>query len=34
MIGSFDVIGKKDILLKLQLPQVIKIHNVFHPNLI
>ena len=32
MIGSFKVIKKKCILLELQLPQTIKIHNVFHPN--
>ena len=33
MIGSFEVIGKKRILLELKLPQAMKIHNVFHPNL-
>ena len=33
MISSFEVIGKKDISLELQLPQAIKIHNVFHPKL-
>ena len=32
MIGPFKVIEKKDILLKLQLPQIIKIHNIFHLN--
>ena len=34
MIGSFDVIRKKGISLELQLPQAMKIHNVFHPNLL
>ena len=34
MIGHFDIIGKKDILLELQLPQAMKIHNVFHLNLL
>ena len=34
MIGPFDVIGKKSILLKLQLSQAMKIHNVFHLNLL
>ena len=34
MIDPFDVIGKKSILLELQLPQAMKIHNVFHPNLL
>ena len=34
MIGPFDVIGKKSISLELQLPQAMKIHNVFHPNLL
>ncbi len=29
-----DVIGKKNISLKLQFPQAMKIHNVFHPNLL
>ncbi len=32
MIGPFDIIGKKSISLELQLPQAMKIHNVFHPN--
>ena len=32
MIDPFKVIKKKDILLKLQLPQVMKIYNVFHLN--
>ena len=34
MIGCFEVIGKKSISLELQLPQAIKIDNVFHPNLL
>ena len=34
MIDPFDVIGKKGISLELQLPLAIKIHNVFHPNLL
>lgn len=34
MINPFKVIGKNSILLELQLPQAIKIHNVFHPNLL
>ena len=34
MIGSFKVNKKKDISLKLQLFQAIKIHHVFHPNLL
>ena len=34
IIGLFNVIGKKSILLELQLPQAMKIHNVFHPNLL
>ena len=34
MISFFKVIGKKGILPKLQLPQAMKIHNVFHPNLL
>ena len=34
MIGPFDVIGKKRISLELQLPQAMKIHNVFYPNLL
>ena len=33
MIGLFNVIRKKSILLELQFPQAIKIHNVFHLNL-
>ena len=34
IISPFKVIRKKDILLELQLPQAIKIHNVFYPNLL
>ncbi len=34
MIGPFDIIRKKNISLELQLPQAMKIHNVFHPNLL
>ena len=33
MIGSFEVIEKKSILLEFQLSQAIKIYNVFYPNL-
>ena len=32
IIGPFEVIGKKNILLELQLSQAMKIHNVFHLN--
>ena len=34
MIGPFEVIEKKSISLELQLFQAMKIHNVFHPNLL
>ena len=34
IIGLFEVIEKKNILLKLQFLQAIKIHNIFHPNLL
>ena len=34
MISPFEVIGKKNILLELQLPLAMKIHNVFYPNLL
>ena len=34
MIRSFEVIKNKEIFVKLQLPQSMKIHNVFHPNLL
>ena len=33
MIGAFKVIRKKGILVELQLPQAMKIHNIFHLNL-
>ena len=33
IIGFFDIIEKKSISLELQLPQAMKIHNVFHWNL-
>ena len=34
MMDFFEVIGKKNILLELQLLQAIKIHNIFHLNLL
>lgn len=34
IIGLFNIIEKKNILLELQLPQTMKIHNVFHSNLL
>ncbi len=34
MISPFDVIEKKNISLELQLPQAIKILNIFHLNLL
>ncbi len=34
IIGIFDIIRKKNISLKLQLSQVMKIDNVLHPNLL
>ena len=34
MLGSFEVIGNKRVSVELQLPQSMKIHNVFHPNLL
>ncbi len=33
MIGFFEVIRKKDILLELKFSQAVKIHNIFQPNL-
>ena len=34
MLGPFEVIRNKDISIKLQLLQSIKIYNVFHLNLL
>ena len=34
MLGSFEVIGNKGVSVELQLPQSMKIHNVFYPNLL
>ncbi len=34
MLGPFDVIGNKRVSVELQLSQLMKIHNVFHPNLL
>ena len=34
MLGLFDVIGIKNVSVELQLPPSMKIHNVFHPNLL
>ena len=34
MLGPFEVIGNKGISVDLQLPQSMKLHNVFHPNLL
>ena len=34
MLGPFEVIGNKRVSVELQLPQSMKIHNVFHPNLL
>lgn len=34
MLSFFEVIEKKKVFIKLQLPQSIKIHNVFHSNLL
>ena len=34
MIGLFEIIGKKNILPELQLSQIMKIHNIFHQNLL
>lgn len=33
IIDFFDIIGKKDILQKLQLLQAMKIYNIFYSNL-
>ena len=34
MLGPFKVIGNKGVSVELQLPQSMKIHNIFHPNLL
>ena len=34
MLGPFEVIGNKGVSVELQLLQSMKIHNVFHPNLL
>lgn len=34
MLGFFKVIGNKKLSIEFQLPQLIKIHNVFQPNLL
>ena len=34
MLGPFKVIRNKGVLVELQPPQSMKIHNVFHPNLL
>ena len=34
MLGPFEVIGNKGVSVELQLVQSMKIHNVFHPNLL
>ena len=34
MLRFFEVIGIKRVFVKLQLPQSIKIHNIFHLNLL
>ncbi len=34
MLGPFEVIRNKGVSVELQLPQSMKIHNVFHPNLL
>ena len=34
MLSFFEVIGNKGVSIELQLPQSMKIHNVFHPNLL
>ncbi len=34
MLGPFEVIGNKGVSMELQFPQSMKIHNVFHPNLL
>lgn len=34
IISSFKVIGNTRVLVELQLPQLMKIHNVFYSNLL
>lgn len=34
MLGPFEVIRSKDVSVKIQLSQSIKIHNVFYSNLL
>ena len=34
MLGSFGVIRNKEVSVEFQLPQLMKIHNVFHTNLL
>ncbi len=34
MLGFFEVIENKRVVVELQLPQSMKIHNIFHPNLL
>lgn len=34
MLGFFEIIRNKKVFIKLQLPQLMKIYNVFYPNLL
>ena len=34
MLGSFQIIRNKGVSVELQLPQSIKIHNIFHLNML
>ena len=34
MLGFFEIIGNKEVFVKLQLSQSLKIHNVFYLNLL
>ena len=34
MLSLFEITGNKDVSVELQLPQSMKIHNVFYPNLL
>ena len=34
MLGLFEVIVNKGVSVELQLPQSMKIYNIFHPNLL